>query len=176
MKDAKALLRAQLRRNPRLVSGSAICLQLQNHPWVLEANTILAYSAVPPEPDLTELMEALLLQEKTLLLPRCEPGGVMTARVTESLSDLVPGAFGISAPPETARIVPPGEIDLILAPGMAFDVHGGRLGHGMGYYDRFFTEYHGRVMGICNALLPDIPMEPHDRRMDAVVTEQKIYH
>ena len=176
MKDAKALLRAQLRRDPRQVSGSAICKLLQNHPWVLEANTILAYSAIPPEPDLTELLEALLHQEKALLLPRCEAGGVMTARVIENLTQLEPGAYGIPAPPETARMVPPGEIDLILAPGMAFDLHGGRLGHGMGYYDRFFTEFHGKVMGICNAMLPEIPMELHDRRMDAVVTEQKIYY
>ena len=176
MKDAKSRLRTQLRRNPRKVSSSAICMQLMRHPWIMEANTVLAYSAVPPEPDLTELIETLLQQRKTVLLPRCEPGGIMTARVIGSLSELVPGAYGISAPPESARILFPGEIDLILAPGMAFDIRGGRLGHGMGYYDRFFAEFHGRVMGICSALLPEIPMEPHDRRMDAVVTEQRIYH
>lgn len=158
------------------MSGSDICRQLQTHPWVLEAGTILAYSAVPPEPDLSELMETILRQGKTLLLPRCESDGMMTARVVKSLSELVSGAYGIPAPRETARIVSPAEIDLILAPGMAFDIHGGRLGHGMGYYDRFFTEFHGKVMGICNALLPEIPMEPHDRRMDAVVTEQQIYY
>lgn len=176
MKDAKARLRAQLRSHPISVSSSAVCARLLEHPWVLEAETILAYCGVPPEPDLTRLMEELFARGKTVLLPRCEQKGVMTARKISSLSELVPGAFGIPAPPADAEIVPPDRIDLILAPGVAFDRRGGRLGHGMGYYDRFFTEFHGKVMGICSALLPEIPMELHDRRMDAVVTEQNIYY
>lgn len=96
----------------------------------------------------------------------------MTARRVFSLDELVPGAYGIWTPREDCPEILPGEIDLILVPGTAFDRRGARLGQGGGYYDRFLPRTAGFRMGVCHdfALLDRVAQQPHDQRMDAVVT------
>lgn len=49
--------------------------------------------------------------------------------------------WGIPEPPVTkANVAKPGDIDLLIVPGLAFDTHGHRLGQGKGYYDRFIAK------------------------------------
>lgn len=136
----------------------------------------MAYAAIPPEPDLEPVLRAALAAGKILLLPRCGPDGSITARRVERLGDLISGAYGILEPPETAEKFPSQDIQLILTPGMAFAPSGARLGRGMGFYDRFLTGTAARTVGICYAdrLLPHVPMERHDRCMDAVITDQRM--
>lgn len=88
----------------------------------------------------------------------------------------VPGAYGIPEPAADTTMVPAEEIDLILVPGLAFDRKGRRMGRGKGYYDRFLVNFTGKTIGICSLLLPEIPTEPHDRRMDAVATDHGIIY
>lgn len=134
----------------------------------------MAYCAIAPEPDITPVLQEILKQGKTLLLPKCESSGIMTARIINDLAELTPGAFGIKEPPEESTVFPPEEIDLILVPGLAFDRKCHRLGRGKGYYDRFLSGQ--RTMGICLCLLPAIPVEEHDKPMDAVMTENEILY
>ena len=138
------------------------------------AKTIMAYCAIAPEPDITPVLEEILGQGKTLLLPRCESDGIMTARVIDDIAALIPGAFGIMEPPEDCPVFPAEDIDLILVPGLAFDRKCHRLGRGKGYYDRFISGQ--RTMGICSCLLPEIPVEEHDKTMEAVMTENEILY
>ncbi len=135
----------------------------------------MAYAAVSGEPDLGPVLEAVLRMGKVLALPRCEPDGSITARRVSDLSRLIPGVFGIREPDESAEQLLPEQVDLILVPGMAFDRAGGRLGRGKGCYDRFLTGCSSRRIGICPAdrLLAAVPMEPHDRYMDAVITDRE---
>lgn len=144
------------------------------HPWFCGAKTIMAYCAIAPEPDITPVLRRVLEQGKTLLLPRCEIDGVMTARVMRDLAELTSGAFGIMEPPDDSPVFPPEDIDLILVPGLAFDRFCCRLGRGKGYYDRFISGQ--RTMGVCGCLLPRIPVEDHDKSMDAVMTENEILY
>lgn len=134
----------------------------------------MAYSAIPPEIGMGPVLEAVLSQGKTLLLPRCEAEGIMTARKIADLSQLTPGAYGILEPKSETEVFPQEEIDLILVPGLAFDAKGHRLGRGKGYYDRFLVSRRGKTMGICRCLVPQVPVEDHDKIMDAVITEDKI--
>lgn len=86
---------------------------------------------------------------------------------------LVFGAFGILEP-QGERPCPAGEIDLVVCPGMAFTADGRRLGRGRGYYDRYLGDpaFRGFRVGVCYAhqLVDDLPVEPHDVRMDRVIT------
>jgi 5-formyltetrahydrofolate cyclo-ligase len=83
-------------------------------------------------------------------------------------------AFGILAPPQEAEAVLP---DLVIAPLLAFDRRGGRLGQGAGHYDRVIANLRRCkqvfILGLAYAgqEMPEIPMEPHDQRLDAILTE-----
>ena len=65
---------------------------------------------------------------------------------------------------------------IILIPGLAFDLQGGRLGRGMGYYDRFLAKHPSLVkIGLCYdfQIIPEVPTEEHDVRMDYIVSSLK---
>ena len=67
----------------------------------------------------------------------------------------------------------------VIVPGVAFDPKGGRTGYGGGYYDRFLQrEPEHRTIGYCfqfQIYEEGLEMESHDRIMDVVVTDERIY-
>lgn len=174
MTESKARLRRNLK--PDRVEADGFWTQILNHPWFREAGSVMAYSALPGEVDLTTVLQEVLAQGKTLLLPRCGETGLMTARRVLDLADLETGKFGIREPSGDAPVFPVGKIDLILVPGLAFDSRCRRLGRGGGYYDRFLTGCTGKTMGICQILLPEVPVEEHDIKMNAVITADRIFY
>ena len=90
-----------------------------------------------------------------------------------SAADMAVGAFGISEP-QGEKAVAAEEIDLMIVPGVAFTASGDRLGRGKGYYDRYLSRegFRAYCVGVCyeHQLLAELPVEPHDRRMDEVVS------
>jgi 5-formyltetrahydrofolate cyclo-ligase len=73
------------------------------------------------------------------------------------------------------------KVGLVLVPLLAFDAGGNRLGSGRGFYDRFLTGHpelvqHAVIMGVAFQAqrVSDLPVEPHDHQLDAVVTEAGI--
>jgi len=88
---------------------------------------------------------------------------------------LEPDALGILSPPPTAQALDP---DLIIAPLVAFDLDGHRLGQGGGFYDRAVAALRARksvfVLGLAYAgqQAVRIPAEPHDQTLDAILTEK----
>ena len=89
--------------------------------------------------------------------------------------------WGIPEAPTSSeyKIAQPGDIDLLIVPGLGFDANGGRLGQGKGYYDRFIEgmrrDGDGKpllvAVGLEASLVEGegIPMMEHDFRMDMVV-------
>lgn len=61
---------------------------------------------------------------------------------------------------------------LVLLPGLAFDLQGGRMGYGGGYYDRFLAGKGHATVALCYGfqLLPQIPMEDHDLQADCIIS------
>ena len=76
------------------------------------------------------------------------------------------------------RVVQPNELDLVIVPGLAFTPHGARLGRGGGFYDRLLAKLGTRTvrLGVCFGmqLVPELPLEPHDQLLDAVITEDGV--
>jgi 5-formyltetrahydrofolate cyclo-ligase len=82
---------------------------------------------------------------------------------------------------ESGIAAQPGDLDLVIVPGLAFDAQGGRLGQGKGYYDRFLAKMRSHhnttttakpslvAVGLTQQLIDHIPMDEHDFRMEIVV-------
>ena len=87
---------------------------------------------------------------------------------------IVPGGFGTLVPqPEQPEIVP----TILIVPLAAFDRRGYRIGYGKGHYDAKLTELGPVVsIGIAYAAqeIAAVPDEPHDRRLDWIVTEREV--
>jgi 5-formyltetrahydrofolate cyclo-ligase len=63
------------------------------------------------------------------------------------------------------------QAEVVVVPALAADRTGVRLGRGRGYYDRALTRSVGRIVAVVydDELMPALPSEPHDRRVDEVL-------
>ncbi|MFA5890918.1 MAG: 5-formyltetrahydrofolate cyclo-ligase [Actinomycetota bacterium] len=145
-------------------------------PEVAEAERVLAFVSVRSEVPTGRLLQAVLASGSVLLLPYVADDGALQAAEVESLDELEPGYRGIPEP-RSRFALHPAEASVIVLPGVAFDERGRRLGHGGGFYDAFLRESPvvPRI-GICFEVqvVPEVPVEPHDERVDAVVTENRV--
>lgn len=134
-----------------------------------DAQTIVAYYALPDEVNTHALIDELVAEGKTILLPKVIDGEHMELRRYTGRQDLQEGAFHIMEPVgELYEGVP----DVILVPGMAFDAKGHRLGRGKGYYDRFLKRSNSvRTIGVCFDFqkVAEVPTEKHDLSVDEII-------
>ena len=151
----------------RALASEKICRAIALDDAWKAARLVAAFLPLPSEPQI-----APLLAQAASCIPR----------VRGDKCDLVLLPRGVSADwrlagPEfdALRAVDPARVDLILVPGLAFTADGHRLGRGGGYYDRLLAILppHTRRIGVCFAtqIVAELPMEPHDQRVERVVTE-----
>lgn len=140
-----------------------------------QARVIALYSPIHHEVETAAVAAAVLLEGKELLYPAVEGDDLKFCRVC-ALDELTRGKYGIPEPSGDA--VDPGRADIIVVPGVAFDLCGRRIGYGKGYYDRALhrLERSGRLVAFCYdfQLVPEIVGEPHDVTMDLIVTESRV--
>jgi 5-formyltetrahydrofolate cyclo-ligase len=147
---------------------------LRSQPLWQEAHSVLLFAPIKDEPDIWPLLKEALTAGKCVSLPRYDASAdcFHAARV-ESIGDIErPTAFGIREPARHCAEVPLKQLDLALVPGVAFDALGWRLGRGKGYYDRLLAEVAGKKCGVafdCQ-LLATLPHEPHDVKLNCLVT------
>ena len=136
-------------------------------------NVILLYSALPDEVPTQSLMDDLVAQGKTVVLPRVVSDTDMELRRYTGQQDLQTGAYGILEP--TGELFTDYDaIDVAIIPGMAFDAEGHRLGRGKGYYDRFLARVpHLYKIGLCFSwqMVDHVPCDEHDAVMDEVIVQ-----
>lgn len=144
---------------------------------IKEASAVLLYSAVNSEMNTNFLGEKLLDMGKKIAFPRSLDNGIMSFHFVDSLSDLVTGRYGIREPSPDAEEYSYLQNTLCIVPGLAFTPRGDRLGYGAGYYDRFLAKYPGIFsVGFTfqEMILELIPTLPHDLKVNAVVTEERM--
>jgi 5-formyltetrahydrofolate cyclo-ligase len=186
VKEKKAELRAAVAKRTAAFtdtyikeSDAGIYRRLLELPQYMSAASVLLYCSLGREPATGELARDALSRGKTAAFPVSGAGGIMLARTVRSLAELVPGRFGIFAPPESAPLLPPEAIDLIIVPALAFDGDCYRLGRGGGYYDRYLLGAESAyTAGLCREklLLDSVPRESHDLPVAAVITEERIIY
>ena len=125
---------------------------------------------MPGEVDLTEL-EQLHLK---LVTTRTPEEGWLTLHTWEEPRES--HRWGFENPTAEAQIFE-GRIDIVLVPGAAFDVAGGRLGHVKGYYDELLARIDVAVrigVGLAQFVVPRLPQDPHDVAMTHLATESGV--
>lgn len=144
--------------------------------FFLEAETIFTYVSMKEEPDTGGIIETSWSMGKKVFVPRCIPGKERRMEAVEiaSWEELSPGTMGIWEPKKAVEGRKERGFSLMLIPCVMADKRGGRLGHGVGYYDRFLASAEGVKLCLCyEALLySKVPMEEKDIFMDYVLTEE----
>ncbi len=169
IKDQKRLLRKRIKAlPPQNVSADSVAGAICSLQEYKDAATVFAFLSVGSEPPTQEFISRALADGKNLCVPKCFRGGIMEARLITDTSQLKEGMYGIPEPGDDCPVVGADRIDLAVVPGYAFDMDGGRLGKGGGYYDRFLKDFSGFKAGICPAecLVHKVPMEQWDIRVD----------
>ncbi len=176
LRRALSALRRAVPAHRREAAGLAVAQHLISCPCVVRARRVALYAALPDELPTRALFDALKKADLPRLLPRLRDDRLEFAPV-EDWEALVVGRFGVREPAVERSAVALGEGDVVVVPGLAFDLMGNRLGRGRGYYDRTFapSEAAGPLLiGACFAgqLVAEVPTDSRDRRVDAIVTER----
>lgn len=136
---------------------------------------IAGYSPIGAEIDPGPLLRALSGRGHPLALPVLIDRETIEFRRWQPGDPLVPAGFGTQGPPAGAEVVAP---DGLVVPLVGFDATGHRLGWGKGHYDRAIARLAPRcplvTVGLAFSVqqLPAVPAEPHDRRLDMILTER----
>lgn len=149
----------------------------------LEANIVLLYVDGPGEIESQEIIQLSYDYGKIVVLPAFHPEkhSMVLRKVDKPSSDLVPGPRGVKEPhSRKCKKVPIKCIDIAIVPGIAFDEKGGRIGTGRGYYDRLMPRLPITTRKVAltmeTQLVPQIPMESHDRYVDIIITEKRVIY
>lgn len=180
-------LRAAMSATDRAAADAriAVILQARIHDYLAgnrppDRRAVLsAFWPIGDEPDLRSALQAWSRDDRLeLALPIvAAKAAPLEFRAWTPHTPMAPGAYRIPEPQATAPRTP----DIVLVPTLGYTVDGDRIGYGGGYYDRTLAALRetGRpllVLGVayaCGRLPPDMHVpEPHDVRLDAIVTEE----
>jgi len=144
-----------------------------------QSNSTMFYYQKGNEVNLKGLMNSQLIhQKRKIILPKTNKNdfSMKSYQINNLSENLENGAFGIMEPKEDCLEINKEQIDLVFVPGVAFDLAGNRLGHGLGYYDRFLEDFKGIKVGIAYdfQMVDSIKVKSHDVPMDYVITEKRV--
>jgi 5-formyltetrahydrofolate cyclo-ligase len=179
---------AASKARPGVEIGVEITDRLRALPEYQSAATVMWYINVRDEVSTRNAVQDALTSDKlhhdkNVVIPYCVDDQ-LELFLLESLQELEPGKYGILEPKASLRQIAEkrpqvADIDLIVVPGVAFGVHGERLGHGKGYYDKLLQRASPKTLLVGLAMecqiFDKLPMQEHDFYMDRVVTEDRVY-
>ena len=146
-------------------------------PLAWRSQRIAAYLSVDGEVDLRPLLGGLQRMGKTLALPIVEGNNRMSFFAHRPEAPLTRNRFGIEEPAPGAPWINTRALNLVLAPLVAFDEQGNRLGMGGGFYDRHFGGLSERLRPLLVGVAHEVqradalPAAPWDVPLDGILTE-----
>jgi 5-formyltetrahydrofolate cyclo-ligase len=172
---ARDTLSAEERRQKsRLITERILAL-----PEFSAARSVFAYVSFRSEVETLPLIAHCLKKGATVSVPLTLPAEhrLLAYAITDPSRDLAPGYYGIPEPAEALPLVDPGTIEVVVTPGSVFDIHGGRLGYGGGFYDRFLQSAAPQALRIGLAfdlqVVAAVPLKSHDQPLDYLITETR---
>jgi 5-formyltetrahydrofolate cyclo-ligase len=158
----------------READSAKLCARLKEQSFFQNARSVLFFASLPEEPDLWALLKETLATNKMAALPCFDADNQRyhPRRVKDIHVEILSGKFGIREPAPTGIAMPLDDLDLVLVPGIAFDLHGHRLGRGKGFYDRMLQDFKGKKAGIAfdEQIVETVPAEKNDVKMDFILT------
>lgn len=159
--------------------SAAACRLFLEQPEYRAARVLMIYLSTPTEADTTPIALRAWADAKRVFAPLVawEQRRMMPMEIRSLTTDVREGMLGIREP-YAGMPVPIDEIDLVIVPGLAFDLHGNRLGRGRGFYDRFLAHRDYRALSCGLALedqvLEQLPVEETDQRIHLLVTDERV--
>ncbi len=170
---------ATLTTDQRAEWSTAACARLIRSVAFARASRVMLYMPMRSEVDVISVALEAFRLGKSVCVPRVDSSRkTMNAVETTSFDDesMDSDSLGVRAPKVGQEILQE-EIDLVIVPGVAFDIHGFRLGRGGGYYDRYLARFsrNTATIGVCFDIqfVEEIPTEPTDIAVHAVVSDRR---
>src|SRR5208283_2568745 len=145
------------------------------------AKTIVIYLHIGSEVRTREILARCIAQAKRVIIPVTNKMNrrLIFSELKVPEKELEVGNFGILEPKtEFLRPVPLEEAEIVLVPGVAWDLRCYRIGYGGGYYDRSINSMHNHVLtvglGYEFQIVREIPITRYDRPVDKIVTERRV--
>jgi 5-formyltetrahydrofolate cyclo-ligase len=144
---------------------------------LLTPRVVSGFHPIGDEPDALALLLALANEGFTTALPVTSRGLPLTFRKWRPGETTIPGPMNIPEPAPEAGDVEP---DMLFIPLSAFDRRGHRIGYGAGHYDRTLAGLRARgpilAVGVAYSVceVEAVPNEPHDQRLDYILTESEL--
>lgn len=138
-----------------------------------EASSVALYFPINGEVDTRGIFRKCVELEKKVFFPKTRGSDLVFLR-TRNMEELSPGTFLIPEPPEDAECARGDELDLVLVPGVAFDLSGNRIGYGKGFYDRFLKDIPRHIrFGLAYRfqVLESVPSHETDVKTGRIITE-----
>jgi 5-formyltetrahydrofolate cyclo-ligase len=149
----------------------------------LEAKVVLLYMPSKNEVSTEGIFRRCFDYNKIVVLPAFEITRykIKLYKIDNPAVDMILGPRQILEPnPAKCKVVPMDCLDIALIPAVALDEKGGRIGSGEGYYDRFIPKLPITTRKVALAfeeqILPQVPMESHDKHVDIIITEKRIIY
>lgn len=172
LREAALAARRALPATERADASAAVVHRLLALPELRRAGSVLLHAATADEVDPGGLVALLSARGVRTLFPRVRGADLEVAAAQPT--GLAAGFRGVREP--TGPALDPTGVDIAVVPGVAFDLRGGRLGHGGGHYDRLLVTLRPDAVrvGIAFAcqLVPAVPQEPHDAAVDVIITDR----
>ena len=172
--------RSRITAKIRTEKSEIIINKLRSLQVYLDAKLILVYVSFRSEVETHSFINQALRDGKRIAVPlTISDGKLLLPCEIFSLDDLAPRTLGILEPDKNnTNEVNRKDIDLAVVPGLAFDLHGNRLGFGAGYYDRFLPSLRkdAITIGVCfdEQLVEQLPVEVFDVPLDGVLTNLEL--
>lgn len=187
IKDEKKKLRLRIKDlRSKLVLEDKIKkdLEIFNHFIESElyknASNIFIYVSMEDEIYTHKIIERAIEDGKSVSVPKVDlQHKLMKAVTIDSLKQLKEGVYGVLEPETFENVIAFKNIDLVIVPGLAFDLEGGRIGYGGGYYDKFLKDLEGTTKVALSyefQIVDKVPREVFDITVNAIISEDKVYN
>ena len=160
--------------NSRIINNSVISTKEYQ-----SSLSIGIYYSIGSEVKTFDIIKHSLENKKEIALPRViDSTKIQFFKIMEDKFEKIKftkGKYGIFENSMSTTIID--KIDLLIIPGIAFDLKGYRIGYGKGYYDRFLSLGKSKcIMGLSyeSQIINEIPNNEHDIPVDIIITEKKI--